>query len=417
MQWDDYYKILQVHFTAEKEVIEAAYKRLCKKYHPDIKAGKYSDEKMKQLNYAYSIIGNREKRAIYHAEWIKKNFKGLMKDDFEAAVNYEIKETEEQIVETDAACDLLEQYFLDLAAAKYEEAYMKLSDYNKKMVPIEDFIEWQECVSRVFKLGSFCIKFFKENRNFEVSNVKYKKVREFSVNICDKNVKTGKVSEETVAKYVLFENEEWHINLGYDELKSLIINFKYIEKVCNSIDLEKEFNKILLKMDATTGLLNKNGFMEKAELEDLRSQRYGNVFSIVMLKINAAPQVESLCVLNCAQIIKKSIRATDIMGRWGDSNIFILLFTETNGVNACSVVKKLYKVLKENITMDFALYAGVAQYRKYDLLKSIRLADMKRLYAQVFYQKNRQFKIIGKISFKKVTNIKKFNINAFPHIY
>jgi len=415
MQWEDYYKILQVHFTAEQEVIEAAYKRLCKKYHPDIKEGKHSDEKMKQLNCAYAILGNRDKRAIYHAEWIKKSFKGLMKDDFEAAINCEIKEKEVEI-EIDVACDLLEQYFLDLAAAKYEQAYMKLSEYNKKKVTIEDFIEWQECVSKVFKLGNFCIKFFKESQNYEISKVKYKKVREFCVNVRDKNVKTGKVSEETVSKYVLFENEEWHINLGYDELKSVIIKFKYLEKVRNPIDIEKEFNKVLLKMDTTTGLLNKDGFMEKAELEDLRSQRYGNVFSIGMIKIKASPQIEKLCVLNCAQLLNKSIRPTDIMGIWGESNIFVFLFTETNGVNACNAVKKLHKILKEEIKMEFTLYGGVAEYRKYDLLKSIRLAETKRRYAQVFYQKNKEFKIICKITFKKVTNIKKSNINMFPHL-
>lgn len=33
---EDYYRILQVHYLAEPEIIESAYKRLAKKYHPDV---------------------------------------------------------------------------------------------------------------------------------------------------------------------------------------------------------------------------------------------------------------------------------------------------------------------------------------------------------------------------------------------
>ena len=36
LHWKDYYKILQVHSSAEPEIIEAAYKRLVKKYHPEM---------------------------------------------------------------------------------------------------------------------------------------------------------------------------------------------------------------------------------------------------------------------------------------------------------------------------------------------------------------------------------------------
>ena len=55
-EWEDYYKILQVHFMAEPEVIESAYKRLSKKYHPDVNKLLNAEETMKNINKAYEIL-------------------------------------------------------------------------------------------------------------------------------------------------------------------------------------------------------------------------------------------------------------------------------------------------------------------------------------------------------------------------
>ncbi len=61
----DYYKILQVDPLAEAEVVEAAYRRLARKYHPDVYAGPDAAERMRELNLAYSVIGNAAKRRAY----------------------------------------------------------------------------------------------------------------------------------------------------------------------------------------------------------------------------------------------------------------------------------------------------------------------------------------------------------------
>ena len=63
----DYYAILQVDPRAEKEVIEAAYRRLAAKYHPDRNRSPEAAEKMKRINAAYDVLSNPEKRAAYDA--------------------------------------------------------------------------------------------------------------------------------------------------------------------------------------------------------------------------------------------------------------------------------------------------------------------------------------------------------------
>lgn len=63
----DYYVILQVHPKAEKEVIDAAYRRLASKYHPDVSRVSDASERMKQINTAYEVLSDPVKRAAYDA--------------------------------------------------------------------------------------------------------------------------------------------------------------------------------------------------------------------------------------------------------------------------------------------------------------------------------------------------------------
>lgn len=57
------YRILQVDPTAEHDVIEAAYRRLARKYHPDVATIPDAAERMVQLNGAWEILRNPSRRA------------------------------------------------------------------------------------------------------------------------------------------------------------------------------------------------------------------------------------------------------------------------------------------------------------------------------------------------------------------
>jgi len=65
LHWKDYYKILQVQPLAEPEVIKAAYDRLARKYHPDTNKGSTTLDRMKELNEAFEVLGNPQKRTVY----------------------------------------------------------------------------------------------------------------------------------------------------------------------------------------------------------------------------------------------------------------------------------------------------------------------------------------------------------------
>ena len=64
----NYYDILQINQNASPEIIEKVYKTLAKKYHPDLQEEnnkKEAEEILKEINEAYEILSNPEKKALY----------------------------------------------------------------------------------------------------------------------------------------------------------------------------------------------------------------------------------------------------------------------------------------------------------------------------------------------------------------
>lgn len=65
MQYKDYYKILGVDKKATISQIKSAYRKLAKKYHPDVDKTPQASQKFKDINEAYEVLSDSSKRARY----------------------------------------------------------------------------------------------------------------------------------------------------------------------------------------------------------------------------------------------------------------------------------------------------------------------------------------------------------------
>ncbi len=65
MEYKDYYKIMGLAKSATKDEVKRAYKKLARKYHPDVSKEKDAEAKFKELGEAYEVLKDPEKRAAY----------------------------------------------------------------------------------------------------------------------------------------------------------------------------------------------------------------------------------------------------------------------------------------------------------------------------------------------------------------
>jgi curved DNA-binding protein len=65
MQYRDYYEILGVKRSADADELKRAYRKLARKFHPDVSKEKNAEEKFKEVQEAYEVLRDTDKRAAY----------------------------------------------------------------------------------------------------------------------------------------------------------------------------------------------------------------------------------------------------------------------------------------------------------------------------------------------------------------
>lgn len=358
----DHYRTLQVHHEASQEVIEAAWKRLCRIYHPDVNPAVLAGERMKEINGAYDVLRETASRKVYHREWLRQTRGPAARP----APKWEAPPARDP---AELAQQALDSYFRKLMDCRWAEAYAMLAAQDRRNVPEADFLEWKQAVAQCFRIGSYAIKPFRRHVNCTISGAFYKEVHEFSVFVCDMDSRTGYVSEENYLKYVALDGGVFRVCLGYTDVKPLTLRFRYMAEDAVLLDPAQVWAEAVMSRDRHTGLLSRAGFTERAEAEAVRSRRYGNPFSVALITIHpgepfgdfAVQDYERMCVAHSAKAVAPLIRQTDITGRWGTLEL-ALLFTETPRDNAGFAMEKVMAALCGPKELDYTVTFGIAEF-------------------------------------------------------
>ncbi|HMN28133.1 MAG TPA: DnaJ domain-containing protein [Caldilineaceae bacterium] len=65
MEKRDYYEVLGVDRNADKETLKRSFRKLAQKYHPDVNKAPDAEAVFKELNEAYQVLSDDQKRAAY----------------------------------------------------------------------------------------------------------------------------------------------------------------------------------------------------------------------------------------------------------------------------------------------------------------------------------------------------------------
>jgi len=114
-------------------------------------------------------------------------------------------------------------------------------------------------------------------------------------------------------------------------------------------ELEEELQRVAT-VDSLTGLYNRRKFEATLDYEVARNKRYPVGLSLILVDIDYFKNVNDTyghdvgdkVLQDFAGLLKKSIRKTDIAGRWGGEE-FMIILPESSASTACAVAEKIRK--------------------------------------------------------------------------
>ncbi|OEF96584.1 DnaJ domain-containing protein [Desulfuribacillus alkaliarsenatis] len=367
--WEDYYKILQVHFLAEPEMINNAYRKLSKKYHPDLNKSYNAESKMKEIIRAYEILSDPTRRQQYFMKWVEKNSR------LHSSSYQNNNRCYHSNVEREQIKGVLLDYLHCISKKEYHTAFDMLSERDQQYIAKQDFIKWQQLVSEVYELLRYDCEVQDIYRGLNMNNSTYEMVADLEVKVIEKNHIMGRKEKDELSKNIVYENNDWSVYLGRNDLTAIINRFKELASLKKRNRTYMFKAKRNLFLEEIPGVINKRAFVERARLEQIRYNRYGNVFSVVVCEVIRRKSDDNAIIVRKKNdedeiykqigiVIADNLRHLDCISRW-NGNGYIILLPETEGSAAIKAVDKINKKIDElfacsqefrnNYTMKFSI--------------------------------------------------------------
>ncbi|MDR0863190.1 MAG: DnaJ domain-containing protein [Oscillospiraceae bacterium] len=340
----DSYKILGVRNGADLQDIVTSYRRLCRKYHPDLNPAPDSEERMKQINIAYEYLCSELRR-----------------------------EAGRRVVEADSARGVIQGYFAALLRGDTREAYTFLSDYDKRYVTYDSFREWRHSVSRIFLMRDFTVREEEASAFVTVRAGARLTAKRFTVHITERNLVDRALSKADAVKYAVLEEREWHVFLGYADLAKIAENFRIMfeESRRNGMGGASDEQTAAQTISSSLGVLDMDGLSRESSRELYRHKRYGGDVALAAIHVGprraANRDVKEEMLRSAARVITDNLRETDIPAYYGDG-VFVIVYTELKSRFAPTVIRRLADKIRTEVesrlrtpaevTQSFRMYGG-----------------------------------------------------------
>jgi len=363
----EHYKVLGVNYGACIADVTSSYKRLCRIYHPDVNNDPRSEELMKRINIAYTVLRDKLRReAIFRErqQYTRSPRRYGSADSRTYGNDSRTYSTSAYVASAEAekmASSVLQGYFKAISAFDYTGAYTYLSIYDKKFIPRESFVAWRESVARVYPMRDFKITGGLSVATVAFNDGKSMYARRFRVTVTEEDYAQGELRSGDVEKLVIFENGLWKIFLGYSGVGELTRAFDERFEIKIKRDVAKYWKEYYDELYPEFNMLSLTGMRKAAKRELYRQKRFGGTltFAAISIRTNGmrAGGQEQL-LRSAAKTISEALRETDIPAYAGDG-IFAVLLVELRKKNADEIISRLTDKIRRNAGPQLSVRAEI----------------------------------------------------------
>lgn len=379
----NHYQILRVTMGASKSDITAAYRRLCKLYHPDINREPGAEERMKEINVAYHILRDEARRREYDRQlrfqgaaqpappprpaaeprpearaeapppksgesarrWFFAGFRTAKKEKEEKdREQAQAREAQEQ------AAAALREYFTCLRENRHENAYQLLCRHDREAVTLQSFCKWRTAVGKLFEVESFEMDEGEAVGSLKAEAGIFSRARKYRITVTELNRTDDSREQTQCVKYVLPEDGGWRVFLGYRDLADISKIYDDLSRRQKQNEMSRRWEEYCRQTCREIDMLSMEGLFREARRELYRCRRYGQVMTVacynVAPRLGASEEEMADIVASCAKTLNKALRVTDIPAYIGNG-LFVVLFVELKKRSAGTIVNRMAEKMQK----------------------------------------------------------------------
>ena len=352
----EHYKVLGVNYGAGLNDVTSSYKRLCRIHHPDVNDDPESEEIMKRINLAYTVLREKFKRDAALRE--RQNYSRPVKRYGPVETRHYGAETRTQNTDArkaaaeaeKAAYAVLDSYFKAINAYDYSAAYILLSNLDKRSITREGFIKWRQSVARLYPMREFRITGGQPVSTVVWGVGKTMFARKFRVAVTEEDLTDDEIHSGNVEKMVINENGIWKVYLGYNGVGELTRTFDEQFKTKWKRDVAKRWDEYFTGLYPEFNMLSLSGMSKAVSRELYRQRRFGGTLTFAVMSIKAggtSSAGQEQLLRSAAKTIGGALRETDIPAYAGDG-VFAILLVELRKKNAGEIMGRLAGNIRKN---------------------------------------------------------------------